>query len=209
MVTKKVKLKVAHTRLPSVGFRSWFRFLAVSLQVTWVINPAVGCHYFPPGPQLPSQPLRGLLSIWLLGDQRHNGCEQFAFPTASRLQFEPRPFCAWVQHANHSATEPPTGLLLGLLGLQQGLPRFGLEIGAIGFVIMAWLLRKELLLGLGWGAGADIWGIKSWIRAEWCSVYAYWLCFDPNFSRRRSRVTSDNALCLKVCSLYIIWTEVT
>ena len=21
--------------------------------------------------------------------------------------FEPRPFCAWVQHANHSATEPP------------------------------------------------------------------------------------------------------
>jgi len=27
--------------------------------VTWVINLAVGCHYFPPGPQLPSQPLRG------------------------------------------------------------------------------------------------------------------------------------------------------
>jgi len=28
------KAKVAHTRLPSVGFRSRFRFLAVSLQVT-------------------------------------------------------------------------------------------------------------------------------------------------------------------------------
>jgi len=27
--------KVAHTRLPSIGFRSWSRFLAVSLQVTW------------------------------------------------------------------------------------------------------------------------------------------------------------------------------
>ena len=40
------KVKVAHTRLPSVGFRSWSRFLAVSLQATWVINPAVGCHYF-------------------------------------------------------------------------------------------------------------------------------------------------------------------
>ena len=26
--------------------------------------------------------------------------------TASRLRFEPRPFCAWFQHANHSATEP-------------------------------------------------------------------------------------------------------
>ena len=28
-------------------------------------------------------------------------------PTASRLQFELTPFCAWVQHANHSANEPP------------------------------------------------------------------------------------------------------
>ena len=50
------KVKVARTRLPSVGFRSWSRFLAVSPQVTWVINPAVGCRSFPPGPQLPWQP---------------------------------------------------------------------------------------------------------------------------------------------------------
>ena len=34
--------------------------------------------YFPPGLQLPSQPLRGLLPILLLGEQRHDGCEQFA-----------------------------------------------------------------------------------------------------------------------------------
>ena len=104
------KVKVAHTRLPSVWFRSWSRFLAVSLQVTWVINQAVGCHYFPPGLQLPPQPLRGLLAISLLGEQRHVGCEHFAYdcyPIALRLRFEPRPFCAWVQHANHSATEPP------------------------------------------------------------------------------------------------------
>ena len=40
------------------------------------VSHAVGCLYFPPGPQLPSQPLRGLLQ--LLGEQRHNGCEQFA-----------------------------------------------------------------------------------------------------------------------------------
>jgi len=65
--------KVAHARLPSLGFRSWSRCLAVSLQVTWVINPTVSCHYFPPGPQLPPQPLRGLLPILLLGEQRHNG----------------------------------------------------------------------------------------------------------------------------------------
>ena len=55
------KAKVAHILLPGVGFRSWSRFLAVSLQVTWVINPEVGCHYFLPGLQLPTQPLRGLL----------------------------------------------------------------------------------------------------------------------------------------------------
>ena len=69
--------KVTHTRIMSVGFRSWSRILAVSLQVTWVINPMVGCHYFPPGLQLPSQPLRGLLPISLLGEQRHDWCEQF------------------------------------------------------------------------------------------------------------------------------------
>ena len=28
-------------------------------------------------------------------------------PDSSRLRFEPGPFCTWVQHANHSATEPP------------------------------------------------------------------------------------------------------
>jgi len=104
------QVKVAHTRLPSVGFRSWSRFLAVSLQVTWVINLAVGCRFFPSDLQLPPQPLRGLRPISLLGEQRHDGCEQFAqdcHPTASRLRFEPGPVCAWVQHANHSATEPP------------------------------------------------------------------------------------------------------
>ena len=73
-----VKVKVAHTRLPSGGFRSRSRFLAVSLQVTRVINPAVGCHYFSPGLQLPSQPSRGLLPVSLLGEQKHDGCEQFA-----------------------------------------------------------------------------------------------------------------------------------
>jgi len=35
---------------------SWSRSLAVSLQVTWIMNPAVGCHYFLPGLQLPPQP---------------------------------------------------------------------------------------------------------------------------------------------------------
>ena len=58
------KVRVAHTGLPSVGFRSWSRFFAVSLQVMWVINPAVGCHYFPPGLQLPPQPLTLNFAAW-------------------------------------------------------------------------------------------------------------------------------------------------
>jgi len=43
--------KLARTWLPSIGFQSWSWFLAVSLQLTWIINPAVGCHNFPPGLQ--------------------------------------------------------------------------------------------------------------------------------------------------------------
>jgi len=57
------KVNVAHTWLPSIGSR-WSQFLAVSLQMTRVINLVVGCHYFPPGLQLPSQPLRKLLPIF-------------------------------------------------------------------------------------------------------------------------------------------------
>ena len=38
----------------------------------------IGCHYFPTGLQLPSLPLRRLLPVLLLGEQRHDGCEQFA-----------------------------------------------------------------------------------------------------------------------------------
>ena len=86
--TSHKKIKAAHTRLPSVGFRSWSRFLAVSLQVTWVINPAVGCHYFPLG-----------------------------------LRFEPGSFCASVQHANHSATEPPPYFIYVYNNLQEGVFR--------------------------------------------------------------------------------------
>ena len=76
-VNKKSKdspYSVAERKVPEL----MCRFLAVSLQVMRVINPAVGCHYFPPGLQLPLQPLRGLLPISLLGEQRHDGCKQFA-----------------------------------------------------------------------------------------------------------------------------------
>ena len=44
--------------ITSVGHRADPGFLAVNPQVTLVINPVVGCRYFPPGPQLFSQPKR-------------------------------------------------------------------------------------------------------------------------------------------------------
>jgi len=98
------KVKVAHTPLPSVGFRSWSRFLAVSLQVRWVITPAVGCHYFPPGLKLPPQPLRGLLPVLLLVEQRHSGCKQL------RLLPDSVATAIWTRALLHLS---PTGLALG------------------------------------------------------------------------------------------------
>jgi len=44
--------KVAHTRLPSVGFRSWSRLFAVSLPDVSHKPGGTGCHYFPPGLQV-------------------------------------------------------------------------------------------------------------------------------------------------------------
>jgi len=41
-------------------------------------KPGGRLQYFPPGLQLSPQPLRGLLPILPLGEQRHEGCEQFA-----------------------------------------------------------------------------------------------------------------------------------
>ena len=49
---------------------------------THIINPAVGCHYFPPGQQLPSQPsgitaLRPVLSYTTWWQEAHR-CEKLA-----------------------------------------------------------------------------------------------------------------------------------
>ena len=65
----------------SIGFQSWSRSLADSPQVTEAINPAVGCHYFPPGPRLPPQP-PSINAYWPVPNytawwQRHM-CKQLA-----------------------------------------------------------------------------------------------------------------------------------
>ena len=48
--------KVVPHSIKSIRYGADPSFLAVSLQVTLVINPVVGCHYFPPGLRLLSQP---------------------------------------------------------------------------------------------------------------------------------------------------------
>ena len=54
-------LKVASYSITSVGHGANPGFLAISQQVTLVINPVVGCHYCPPGPRLlPSQRYQSL-----------------------------------------------------------------------------------------------------------------------------------------------------
>ena len=72
------KVKVAHTRLPSVGFRSCIP--------VFVSQPAGDVSHKPGGrlpllsarPAVTPQPLRGLLPVLLLVEQKHDGCEQFA-----------------------------------------------------------------------------------------------------------------------------------
>ena len=72
--TKQKKIKVAHTRLPQL-------IPVLGSQPAGDVSHkpgGIGCHYFPSGPQLPPQPLIGLVPISLLGEQRHDGCDEFA-----------------------------------------------------------------------------------------------------------------------------------
>jgi len=55
---KDIKSKVVEYSIMSVGHRVDPGFLTVSPQVTLVINPVVGCRYFPSDPWLLSQPKR-------------------------------------------------------------------------------------------------------------------------------------------------------
>jgi len=103
------KVNVAHTRLPSIGFQSWSWFLAVSL-----------CDVsHKPGGRLPLLSARPAVTPSTLKSAATNFAAwwtraQWVWTVCLRLLPDSIPtaiwtraFCAWVQHANHSATEPP------------------------------------------------------------------------------------------------------
>ena len=107
ILSARPAVTLATLKRAAINFAAWWTE-AVCLRL---LPDSVAAAIWNPGPSAPesstlttrltSHPLRGLLSISLLGGQRHDGCEQFAldcYPTASRLRFEPRPYCAWVQH---------------------------------------------------------------------------------------------------------------
>jgi len=109
------KVKVAHTWLPSIGFWSWTRFLAVRLQVTGVINPAVGCNYFARPAVTPTTLKRAATNFaawWTEAGWVWAVCLSFFIRQRCGCDLNPGLFCAWVQHANHSATEPPSSSLV-------------------------------------------------------------------------------------------------
>jgi len=68
------KVKVAHTCIDEHRVPELIPVLGSQPAGDVSHKPAVVCHYFPPGLQLP---VRGLLPVSLLGEQRHDGCEQF------------------------------------------------------------------------------------------------------------------------------------
>jgi len=131
-VARHIKVKVAHTRLPSVGFRSWSRFLAA------------GDVSHKPGGRLPLLSARPAVTLATLKTAATSFAAWWTdarwvwtvWLRLSRLQFEPGPFCVWVQHANHSATEPPTYVWRVL------------KPGAIDDAV--WSRWRHLVSGVGW-----------------------------------------------------------
>jgi len=83
----------------------FFLYSAVSIfsrLVLSLVSPNLECHVVL-RPHFFEEAFQSILAKKKVAPTRlPNSCYQ----TASRLRFEPGAFCAWVQHANHSATEP-------------------------------------------------------------------------------------------------------
>ena len=179
-------------------------------------------------PQLPSQLLRGLLpdfAAWWTEARQ-------VWPTASRLRFEPRPFCTWVQHANHSS-HPYSPYVWQEWG--QAISASWMALVCFS-VVIRWTLTKPVTLGqfcnfcqcqnivLGDGqqdvSNADIWqkqkimliykGFKSPFLDDWfvslLTITSFFLCV--LLHQIRSEIMMDLImLCVWwICFFYIKYT---
>ena len=73
----EVKIKASHTRYRALGPELIPVYRQSAYRWLQVIHPAVGCHYFPPGLQLPPQP-QSITALWPVPSytawwQRHIG----------------------------------------------------------------------------------------------------------------------------------------
>ena len=103
-----------------------------------VKNSAVGCHYFPPGLQLSSQPWQGCYQFCCL--ERHNGCEQFACPKTVTQQ---RRGC----DLNPGPSAPQSSTLTTRLPSHQPMRLCGLKFGKdFSFSFSLSLVKLSLFL---------------------------------------------------------------
>ena len=129
------KVKVALTRLLSVGSRSWSRFLVVS-QVSVSHKPGDRLQLLSARPAVTLATLKRAgtyFAAWRTKARWVWTVCLWLIPTASRLRFKPRSHCAWVQHANGS-----NGILspgLWLTSPAGWLPRTGISSGTLRSVI--------------------------------------------------------------------------
>jgi len=84
------KVKASHTRYRELGLEELIPVYRQSAR-RWpsVIHPAVGCHYFPPGPRLPSQPQSITAKLLLFAGWNNPSATMtsVALSTVSRLDY--------------------------------------------------------------------------------------------------------------------------
>ena len=112
----------------------------------WVINPAVGCHYLPPGPQLPSQSLTGLLQFCYLVNRGTMGVNSCLRLLPDSITATIRTQALLHQDANHSANNPPE---VTHTHLMSHCPRLPVWAGTRKIKPMWILLKKETVSGSG------------------------------------------------------------
>jgi len=99
------KAKGSHTRYRALGPELIPVYRQSACRWLYLIHPAVGCHYFPPGLRLPSQP-QSITASWPVPSYTaSHRCEQLA-QCCYALGFEPTTCWSQVQCSTRCANPP-------------------------------------------------------------------------------------------------------